>query len=230
MTTGFVKPVVAKIEAIFAAAKADDPAQLLATLPPDASPFTLRNRDGISLLLFCLYNGLRRNVVALVARAEPLPLHEAAALGDDQAVAAALARAPDALHLLSPDGWTALHLAAFFGHAATVALLLARGADPMLWSRAFEHNLALHAACAGRSEKAEVVRALIAVTRDLDARQGSGWTPLMLAAANGMAASVQLLLAAGADWTLANDAGQTALDLARQHGHTTIAERLAHAG
>jgi ankyrin repeat protein len=215
---------------IFAAAKSDDPAPLLAALPPDASPFALRDRDGVSLLLHCLYNGARRNVAALIGRGAPLPLHEAAALGDDAAVAAALTRAPDALHLLSPDGWTALHLAAFFGHASTVALLLARGADPMLWSRAFEHNLALHAACAGRTEKAEVVRALIAVTRDLDARQGSGWTPLMLAAANGMAAAVHLLLAAGADWTLANDDGHTALDLARAHSHTSIAERLAHAG
>jgi ankyrin repeat protein len=221
---------MADVVDVFAAAKADDPERLLACLPSDVSPCALRTSDGISLLLFCLYNGLRRNVVALIARSAPLPLHEAAALGDDDAVAAALARAPDALHLLSPDGWTALHLAAFFGHAATVALLLARGADPDLWSRAFEHNLALHAACAGRSEKAAVVQALIAVTRDLDARQGSGWTALMLAAANGMAASVQLLLAAGADWTLANDAGQTALDLAREHGHTSIAERLAHAG
>jgi ankyrin repeat protein len=131
---------------------------------------------------------------------------------------------------LSPDGWTALHLAAFFGHASTVALLLARGADATLWSRAFERNLPLHAACAGRTEKAEVVRALIAATPDLDARQGGGWTPLMLAAANGMAASVQLLLAAGADWTLANDAGQTAVALAREYGHTAVAERLAHAG
>ncbi|MBI3516655.1 MAG: ankyrin repeat domain-containing protein [Proteobacteria bacterium] len=218
------------VAAVFAATQDDDPTRLLAALPSGASPFALRDRDGVSLVLHCLYNGLKRNLDALLARDEALPLHEAAALGDDAAVAAALERSPAALHLLSPDGWTALHLAAFFGRPSTVTLLLARGADAALWSRAFEHNLPLHAACAGRTEKAEVVRALIAATRDLDARQGGGWTPLMLASANGMAAAVQLLLAAGADWTLANDHGKTALDLAREHGHTAIAERLAHAG
>jgi ankyrin repeat protein len=217
------------LDEIFAAAAADDPAALLTLLPPDRSPCALRDRDGISLVLSCLYRGLKKNLEALVLRSAPLPLHEAAALGDDAAVAAALARAPDALHLLSPDGWSALHLAAFFGHAGTAALLLARGADGGLWSRAFEHNLPLHAACAGRREKIDVVRALIPATPDLNARQGRGWTPLMLAAVNGMAATVEALLAAGADRTLTNDDGQDAAALARAEGHTALADRLTKA-
>ena len=212
---------------IFAAAAADEPAALLTLLPSDRSPCALRDRDGVSLVLSCLYRGLGKNLAALVARSAPLPLHEAAALGDDAAVTAALARAPDALHLLSPDGWSALHLAAFFGHAGTVALLLARGADAMLWSRAFERNLALHAACAGGREKPDVARALIAPTTDLNARQGHGWTPLMLAAANGMAASAEALLAAGADRGLTNDDGKDAAALARAEGHAALAERLS---
>jgi ankyrin repeat protein len=212
---------------MFAAAAPDDPALLLAALPVGVDPAALRDRDGTSLVLYCLYRGLRKNLAALVARGAPLPLHEAAALGDAAAVDHALARSPDALHLLSPDGWTALHLAAFFGHAAVVARLLARGADPALWSRAFEQNLPLHAACAGRHQKAEVVRLLIAVTADLDARQGGGWTPLMLASANGMAETVDALLAAGADRTLVNDAGKTASALAQEHGYDAIVDRLA---
>jgi ankyrin repeat protein len=217
--------MVASHEA-FAAAAQDDPALLLAALPTGVDPTALRDRDGTSLVLYCLYRGLRKSLAALVVRSAPLKLHEAAALGDAAAVDQALARSPDSLHLLSPDGWTALHLAAFFGHAAVVALLLERGADPALWSRAFEHNLPLHAACAGRHQKADVVHALIAVTRDLDARQGGGWTPLMLASANGMAETVDALLAAGADRTLINDAGKTATALAQEHGHDAIADML----
>jgi ankyrin repeat protein len=212
---------------VFAAATQDDPALLLAALPVGVDPAALRDRDGTSLVLYCLYRGLRKNLAALVARSAPLPLHEAAALGDVAAVDHALARAPDTLHLLSPDGWTALHLAAFFGHAAVVARLLARGADPALWSRAFEHNLPLHAACAGRHQKADVVCLLIAVTGDLDARQGGGWTPLMLASANGMAETVDALVTAGADRALVNDAGKTAAALAHEHGHEAIADRLS---
>jgi uncharacterized protein len=212
---------------LFAVAAQDDPAILLARLPPDRSPFDLRDRDGISLVLSCLYRGLSRNLEALLARADALPLHEAAALGNAAAVVLALARSPDAINLLSPDGWTALHLAAFFGHADAVELLLRHGADAAIWARAFENNLPLHAACAGRRQKAAVVRLLIAVTSDIDARQGGGWTPLMLASVNGMAASVALLIDAGADPTLANDKGKTASDLAREQGHSVIVDLLA---
>jgi ankyrin repeat protein len=212
---------------IFATAAQDDPAALFAALPTDRSPNDLRDRDGTSLLLHCLYRGLKHNLAALRERCTPLPLHEAAALGDDLAVAAALIRAPDALRLLSADGWSALHLAAFFGHAATVRLLLARGADANLWSRGFEHNLALHAACAGRTEKPDVVRALIPATADLNACQGGGWTPLMLAAVNGMATTAALLREAGASTALRNDQGKTAAELARDEGHGALAARLA---
>ena len=212
---------------VFVAAAKDDPALLVPLLPAGIEPAALRDRDGTSLVLYCLYRSLRKNLAALVERGAPLPLHEAAALGDATAVDQALARSPGALNLPSPDGWTALHLAAFFGHAAVVARLLARGADPALWSRAFEHNLPLHAACAGRHQKADAVGLLIAVTRDLDARQGGGWTPLMLASANGMAETVDALLAAGADRILVNDAGKTAAELAREHGHDAIAARLS---
>jgi len=212
---------------IFATAAQDDPAALLAALPAGMSPNDLRDRDGTSLLLHCLYRGLTNNLAALRERCSPLPLHEAAALGDDAAVAAALTRAPDTLRLLSADGWTSLHLAAFFGHASTVRLLLARGADANLWSRAFEHNLALHAACAGRTEKADVVRALIPATADVNACQGGGWTPLMLAAVNGMAATATLLQEAGAGTALRNDKGKTAAELARDEGHAALAVQLA---
>ena len=214
-------------ERVFAIAKQDDPAALLAALPAGIAPSGLRDRDGTSLVLFCLYSGLQKNLAALTARGDALPLHEAAALGDAVALERALARSPDSLFLLSPNGWTALHLAAFFGREPTVRLLLTRGADANLWGRAFEHNLPLHAACAGRTGKPDVVRALIPATRDIDARQGGGWTPLMLAAANGMADSAALLVGAGADRALANDAGKTAVALAREHGHADLAARLS---
>ena len=218
---------MATVSDIFSIAAHDEPALLIAALPTDTSPPDVRDGDGASLLLHCLYRGLEKNLAALRERCTPLPLHEAAALGEDAAVSDALTRAPDALRLLSPDGWSALHLAAFFGHASTVTLLLARGADANLWSRAFERNLPLHAACAGRAAKPDVVRALIPATVDLDARQGGGWTPLMLAAVNGMAASVDLLLAAGANAALVNDKGKPAAELARDEGHAALAARLA---
>jgi ankyrin repeat protein len=215
------------LAALFARAEADDAAGLIAALPAGQSIFELRDADGVSLPLFCLYRGRRRALEALLARGEAVPLHEAAALGLVEAAEQALATSPGPLHLLSTDGWTPLHLAAFFGHAAMVRLLLARGADATIWGRAFERNLPLHAACAGRNAKPEVVRLLIPATPELDARQGGGWTPLMLASVNGMADSVELLLAAGADPALRNDKGESPIELARGQGHEAVAARLA---
>lgn len=54
---------------------------------------------------------------------------------------------------------------------------------------------------------------------DLDAQENSGYTPLMLAALRGNAAAVHLLLELGADPTLKNAEGQTALDIATEKGN-----------
>jgi ankyrin repeat protein len=111
-------------------------------------------------------------------------LHEAATLGHAERVSTVLTASPWAIDTLSPDGWTALHLAAHFGQNETLAILLAAGADANLYSRAFERNLPLHAACAGG--KVECALRLLPATRDMDARQGGGWTALMLAAEDGL--------------------------------------------
>lgn len=47
--------------------------------------------------------------------------------------------------------------------------------------------------------------------------EGNGYTPLMLAALRGQAGAVRMLLALGADATLKNNKGETALDIARSH-------------
>ncbi len=207
---------------VFGLAMLNDPAIMVAELPPGRSPFAIHDRNGESLVQFCLYRGLVAHIDALLALGFPIPLHEAAALGRLADVGTALDRSPDAVNLLSADGWTPLHLAAFFGHAEIAAMLLDRGADASLYSRAFECNLPLHAACAGRTEKVAVVEVLIPATPDLDARQGAGWTPLMLAAGNGMETTVAQLLKAGADPALFSESGKTAADLARDGGHETV--------
>src|SRR5262249_56190652 len=49
----------------------------------------------------------------------------------------------------SPDGWTPLHLAAFFGHVKIAELLLTHDADVTARSRNANGNTPLHAALAG---------------------------------------------------------------------------------
>ena len=212
---------------IFTAATSDDAAAFRDALGRlDRAPSRIWTADGVSLPLFALYHGLSPALDALERYAGDFTVHEAAALGRIERLDACLRAAPWSVDTLSADGWTPLHLAAFFARREAVLVLLDHGADPNLYGRAFERNLPLHAACAGQLHKPVVVAVLAPVTDDINARQGGGWTALMLAAANGMADSVGILLDAGADRSLTNDDGQTARDIALQYGYQDIAGRL----
>lgn len=128
----------------------------------------------------------------------------------------------------SADGFTALHLAAFFGQPAVARLLLERGADPNPWASGDLRVQPLHSAVAGGH--AEVAEMLILGGADIDAAQRLGYTPLMGAAQNGMAATVELLLARGAAPKARNDDVLTAAELADRAGHHEVAATIRAAG
>jgi len=131
---------------------------------------------------------------------------------------------PRAVLSRSEDGFTALHLAAYFGHPATVRVLLEEDADVEDVAENPTQVRALHSGVAGRS--IEVVEALLDAGAELEARQQNGFTPLMGAAAGGVTEIVERLLAAGAEVNARNDAGKNALDFAREHGHAHLEEML----
>lgn len=209
---------------LFSLLEADDAEGLIAALGGSEAS-RIRNATGESLYLFAVFRGRQKCVAALKALGG-LSLHEAALAGDAARVGVLLAQAPWAIDYLSPDGWTALHLAAFFGNDAVIEILLARGADARIMGRAFEQNLAIHAACAGRRiAKATLVK-LIAATGDPDALQKQGYTALMIAAGNGFGDAVDALLQAGANRTLKQADGKTAADFAMDRGHAELAKTL----
>jgi len=151
-------------------------------------------------------------------------VHAAAKTGDVDEVAALLSMDNRLTRTFDADGWSPLHLAAHFGHASTVELLLHNNAPVDLRSTNVMANTALHAALAGR--RTAVAKILLDAGADVNARQHGGWTPLHSAAANGDRAAVELLLARGANAGSANDAGVTPAASARERGHTEIADLL----
>ena len=155
----------------------------------------------------------------------PDPFFEAAQSGDVRALARRLQADPDRCTAYSADGWTALHLAAYFGHAAAVRLLLERGADVHARSTNDTANTPLHAALAGAREAA-TVGLLLDHGADVNAPAGAGVTPLHLAAARGDLALIDRLLAQGAVPT-PMEGGATPADLAAERGHPEAARRLA---
>ena len=147
------------------------------------------------------YWGRQDLVDLLRERAGPLSLWDAAIAGDAAAVGTALSADPALVRSESPDGFTALHLAAFFGHPETVRLLIERGAPGDAWTNNTFHNQPLHAAVAGSdpATRLAIARLLLDAGAAPGAQQSDGSTPLMAAARHGDAALVDLLLAAGAE-------------------------------
>jgi ankyrin repeat protein len=166
-------------------------------------------------VLGALYQGQRDLARRLADDADSLTLPEAAALDEVDRVRELLDRGedPDAR---TPDGFTPLHLAAFFGAPRVAALLLERGADPGATADNPMRVQPLHSAAAGRHD--DIALLLIDAGADVNARQQAGYTPLQAAAANGATELVRALLKAGADPQARNDAGASAADLAKEPG------------
>lgn len=154
-----------------------------------------------------------------------MSLWDAAQTGDFEEVRLQLETDPSLINATSPQGWTALHLAAHFGHANAAAYLLALGADPLTRSTNTMENLAIHAAAAGRH--AGIIALLLGAGTPVDATQQGGYTALHAAAQHGDLASIEVLLAHGADRSLAAGSGETAIDFARNSQHETAIARLS---
>lgn len=158
------------------------------------------------------------------AAAGDLDVFAAAAIGADDRLLTILAEDPEAATARADDGFTALHLAAFFGTPATVAALLAAGADPASVAGNASCVTPLHSALAHRDR--DITALLLEAGAPVNAQQAGGYTALHSAAMHGDVGLVRLLIEHGADTALADDRGDTAADYARKGGHAEIAEEL----
>lgn len=175
-----------------------------------------------------LYEAVRAGdaarVRAIVDADSSLAIFAAAMQGDAAALEALLAANRSLVTAVSPDGWTALHLAAFFGGTEAVRALLNKGAAPTARSINAMANLPLHAAAAGRHNA--IAKLLIDHGAPANARQHGGWTALHAAAQNGDIELAEILLDAGAEIDARADNNQCALDLALTKGQQRMVEFL----
>lgn len=143
-----------------------------------------------------------------------------------------LNQSPTLVREWSPDGFQALHLASFFGHAGAARALLERGADPSIVSRhEFVKVMPLHSAVAREgAEDLATVEVLLEGGAPVNAAVEGGHTPLHSAASNGNEALVAALLAHGADRAAPTADGRTPLDMARENGHENVVQLAASHG
>jgi len=167
-----------------------------------------------SELLDALYQGDSDAVEAKLGESPELTIFEAAAVGETARVHELLLLEAGFVDQWSPDGFTALHLAAFFGHEDIARELLRRGAEVNAVSRNSLGVQPINSAAAGGHTG--VVRALLDRGADPNASLDGGFRPIHAAAQNGNDDLYALLVEHGADENAATDEGRTVADFRQE--------------
>lgn len=178
--------------------------------------------SGATPVLYAIYCGridLARTLSALRATAPSLA--ESAAFGDLKPIRASVERAPELATQFSKDGFSLLHLAAFFGHPEVVEFLLSKGADPNAVTKNAAHLHVINSAAAQKDhgKAARTVELLLKAGADPNARQHGGFTAAHSAAFHGNLELLKVLKTHQAAFDRKNDEGKTPHDLAREKGH-----------
>ena len=203
-------------EDLLAAIASGEVDRVQAMLDDDPALATSRDGESVSALMRARYRFDEALIDAVRKRVPDLDVFEAASFGDVERVSELLAVDPASAHAVSGDGFTPLHLAAFFGHADVARLLVTHGADVDAHGTGWMTGTALHSAASARH--AEVVEALLEAGADPNARQSGDWIPLHAAARNGDLRSIARLLTAGSDAAAVNDEGTSVLEMSQLSG------------
>jgi ankyrin repeat protein len=208
--------------ALIDAIKKGDFAEVKTVVAADPAALTSRE-DPASAVLAALYHG-QYDIAEFLGLRGSLDVFEAAATGDAKRLAELLAADPS-ITRQSSDGWTPLHLSAFFGRTEAARRLMDAGADLKSISSNSTGNTPLHAALAGRGDEELILRMLMAGA-DATAQGADGYTPLHVAASRGNQRMCDLLIQYRAQPAAKMKDGRTAADIAAERGHDALASHL----
>ncbi|MBV5294067.1 MAG: ankyrin repeat domain-containing protein [Curvibacter lanceolatus] len=184
--------------------------------------FTAIRRNDASTLQTLIRRGFDPNTVD---EAGQPGLMMAVDLQSVRAVEALLSAPNIQAEVRNKKGESALMLCAIRGDLALAKLLIEHDADVNKtgWTP-------LHYAASGTTQnQVEMVRLLLDNSAYIDAASPNGSTPLMMAAMYGRSDVLKVLIEEGADASLRNEKGLTAIDFAQQVGRTANVEAIASA-
>ena len=162
------------------AVKKGDIETVRGALAADPNLLDTTNEAGQGAFLLAKYYRQDATADFLLSQGAKLNFFDQCVAGQTGAVMAQIESTPALLEEHSTDGWTPLHLAAFFGAQGLAEALLAKGAAVDSRSTNNMQNTPLHAAVAGR--RAGMVKFLLEHGADANARQSGGWSALQGAA------------------------------------------------
>ncbi|HDR3887094.1 TPA: ankyrin repeat domain-containing protein [Bacillus cereus] len=153
-----------------------------------------------------------------------ISISQAVISGEKEKVVEIINTDPSVVNSFSEDGWTPLHLAAYFGQKKIASFLLEQGAEIHIRAKNENENTPLQAAIANK--QSELVAFLIEKGSDVNAVQSGGWTGLHEAALLGNEEIIILLLENGANKMIKKNDGKTAYDIALAKGHESLLHHL----
>ncbi len=126
------------------------------------------------------------------------------------------------VNALTPQDESPLMMAALKGHVDLVKQILKRDGDVNKKGWAPLH----YAATSTAPGHLEIIKLLLEENAYIDAESPNGSTPLMMAAMYGTADAAKLLMEQGADPTIKNQRGLTAIDFAQQANRDDVAQAI----
>jgi ankyrin repeat protein len=219
---------MADVRAFQESVKKGDLMAVRASLTENPALLDSTNEAGQSAFLLAMYYRQRETADYLLSLGPKLDVFNACVAGQTARVLDEIQADPKLLDAHSSDGWTPLHLAAFFGHAELAKALPDQGANMDARSTNSMKNTPLHAAAAGGH--VALVELLLKRCANANATQEGGWTALHAAAQAGNRVMVEVLLANGAHVNARAANNQSPLDLALSKGHQDVAALLEELG
>jgi RNA polymerase sigma factor (sigma-70 family) len=215
---------------ILKAARSGDADKVKHLLEQDPRLIAARDPLGNTALILAVNSGHTEIAELLIASGVQPDIYEAASIGRTDLVQRFLHEDPSLLDAYSPEGFTALALAAHFGKIEVLEYLIAHGADLNSVSKHPMNVTPLHAALFGR--QTEAARILVRSGADVKPKRGgkgwprAGWTALHYAAGFGFADLARTFIDHGAEIEAQDDNGKTSLQIAVETAHQEIVDLL----